>query len=185
MAYPVLTQNLTPENRSAGEAVLRKFFDFSDLSRAPYYPITNPNAMLNYYQSNFPTFIEYLGELSKKYSPLNVEIAMVHVGDKMREQNIFTYPLPSMFKIAFDELDPNYSSEIKPISTLSLLSTAVADTSKELATDAYSASKSLAEGAKSAFDFLGTYKKPIIIGLVAVAGIVILSKLDFGRKVTR
>ena len=94
------TKNLTEGNYNNGVILLGVFWRASVLSKAPYYPITNFDGLLNFYKVNYPTFIEYLGTLYNTYGSDKANKIMQAVADKK-----FTYyPRPSDFSNAMIKL---------------------------------------------------------------------------------
>ena len=93
------TNDLSPANRKNGEFLLGYYWRNSPLSKAPLYPITNWHDLILWLDTNYPTYIEALGELMKSAESSKLIEAMTEMG----KGNGMTYPRPSEFS--------NYISE--------------------------------------------------------------------------
>jgi hypothetical protein len=87
------TKNLTATNRTAGENLLSYYFRASKISRPPYYPVTNFADMLAWFDKNYPTYIESLGELTSTVEYGKLIQAMKDTAAK----GYTDYPRPSYF----------------------------------------------------------------------------------------
>lgn len=87
------TKNLTESNYNAGENYLAYYFRDSKLSKPPYYPNTNFVGMVNYLKTNYPTYIESLGELSKSVDGSKIIQAMKNAAAR----GLTDYPRPAYF----------------------------------------------------------------------------------------
>lgn len=64
-----LTKNLTPENRSAGIYLLSAWWKASPLSAQTNFQMaTSFEGLIQYWDKNYPTALEWLGEQLKNYS---------------------------------------------------------------------------------------------------------------------
>lgn len=88
------TKNLSQKTRSAGESILAYYWRASVLSKSPYYPVgANWPGLLSYFDTNYPTFIEYLGDMIS-YSDLP---RMIKVAQNVAAKKSTAYPRPSEF----------------------------------------------------------------------------------------
>jgi len=85
------TKNVNKTTRSNGENILGYYFRASKLSKAPYYPNTNLKDLLAFYDSKYPTFIEYLGDMLN-YTDIN---KMIKVAQAVAAENNLAYPIPA------------------------------------------------------------------------------------------
>lgn len=99
MANVKFTNDLSPENRKNGEFLLGYYWRNSPMSKAPLYPVTNWHDLIVWLDSNYPTYIEALGELMKSAESSKLIQAMTEMG----KNNGTAYPRPSEFS--------NYISE--------------------------------------------------------------------------
>ena len=87
------TSDLSMSNRKAGEWLLGYYWRASRISKAPYYPITNFKGMLDFLDKNYPTYIEYLGSLSKSITTDKLIEAMKTTASR----GLIDYPRPAYF----------------------------------------------------------------------------------------
>jgi len=87
------TRNLTSTNYSRGVNYLGYYFDNSMLAKAPYYPITNKAGMIAYLNTNYPTYIESLGELADSVDDKKIIQAMKDAAAR----GLTDYPRPAYF----------------------------------------------------------------------------------------
>lgn len=88
------TKNLNSSTRANGENVLGYYWRASVLSKAPYYPLgANWQSLLSYYDTNYPTFIEYLGDMVSSSSISK----MIKVAQNVAAKKSTDYPRPSEF----------------------------------------------------------------------------------------
>jgi len=97
------TKNLTAANRTQGEWLLGYYFRASKISKAPYYPVTNFTDMLAWMTSNYPTYIESLGEQLQS-RPSDV---MIKAMQDTAAKGYTDYPRPAYFN---NNLTATYSS---------------------------------------------------------------------------
>lgn len=90
------TRNLTSANYTRGLTYLRYYYDNSMLAKAPYYPITNFQGMIDYLKNNYPTYIESLGELADTVDDKKIIAAMKEAAAR----NLVDYPRPAYFSQA-------------------------------------------------------------------------------------
>lgn len=87
------TKNITPENRAAGIAALKIFFDNSIFKVAPYNMFTSLNGLITYLDTKYPTYIEFLGESCRSIRDDQVKAAMLYVTRNGKK----SYPTPADF----------------------------------------------------------------------------------------
>lgn len=87
------TKDLSKENRKNGEWLLGYYFRESLLSKSPYYPITNWQGLIGYLDSQYPTYIEFLGGWLKTVPADRLIEAM----RKVAKKGYTDYPRPSYF----------------------------------------------------------------------------------------
>jgi len=69
MSTVTFTKKVTAENRKAGEWLLGYYFRASPISKPPLTPlVTNFKGLITFLNSNYPTYIEYLGEQTTIFS---------------------------------------------------------------------------------------------------------------------
>lgn len=113
------TKNLTKENRKAGEWLLGYYYRDSKLSKAPLYPITNFQGMINFLDKQYPTYIEALGENLASVPSDKMILAMKDAA----KRGLTDYPRPAYF-----------DNSIMKFTGVSI-SSVVSDTVKETASD--------------------------------------------------
>lgn len=97
------TRNLTESNYNSGTWLLGYYWRDSILSKAPYYPITNFDDMIQWYKDNYPTFIEYLGDQLSSISSDKLIAVMKDTAAKKQ----LNYPRPSDFSNSMMKLVGN------------------------------------------------------------------------------
>lgn len=135
------TKNVTPENRRIGEYLLGVYWRAAIISKTPFYPITNWQGLLSFYDTKYPTFVEYLGDWSKT---VTVE-KLVAVMKKVASKNETNYPRPSSFNNSISDV-------VGTVDTTQVLA--------QTATDVGSALSSFT---------IGTFKTMIVIATCAFA----------------
>lgn len=77
MATVSFTKNLSPENRSGGIYLLRTWWKASPLSQQTNFQMaTSFDGLIQYWDKNYPTAIEWLGELLKTYNTSDMSDVM-------------------------------------------------------------------------------------------------------------
>lgn len=87
------TKNMTPENRAAGLAALDIFFKNSVFKSLPYSVFTSLQGLINYLDSKYPTYIEFLGETARSITKDQLLQAMLNVARNGKT----AYPRPADF----------------------------------------------------------------------------------------
>jgi hypothetical protein len=90
------TKNLNANTRNAGLNMMGYYFRASKLSKSPNYPITNFDGMVQFLDSNYPTFIESIGDLLDQV-PIDKMIASMN---EAAAKGYTYYPRPSNFNNA-------------------------------------------------------------------------------------
>lgn len=90
------TKDLSKTNRKNGEWLLGYYWRESKLSKAPFYPITNWQGMIQFLDKNYPSYIEFLGEQLKSITSDKLILAM----RKSAAKGFTDYPRPSYFSDA-------------------------------------------------------------------------------------
>jgi len=113
------TSNLSPANRSAGEYLLGVMWRASDMSKNALLKLAvSFDGLKKYYDTNYPTFIEYLGEQLNNHEVNTLSGIAQEVGAQTGD----AYPSPSLWINKLIGL--GYADQ----STLSIASKAVGDT---------------------------------------------------------
>ena len=93
------TKNVNAKTRKNGEYLLGIYFRESKLSKAPYYPVTNFKGMIVNFDSRYPTYIEFLGDLMRTVELSKLIQAMKDAAAK----GLTSYPSPATFSQSISE----------------------------------------------------------------------------------
>lgn len=119
------TRDLTESNYNNGKWLLGYYWRASVISKAPYYPVTNFPGLLDYLNSNYPTYIESLGELLKSIDSQKLIKAMEQAASLKKTD----YPRPATFSQAIID-NTNYTLSAKVGDTLDAIGESVMDLGK-------------------------------------------------------
>lgn len=87
------TNNVTQANRDLGLQWLKFYYNGSVLAQAPNYPITNYTALVNFLDTRYATYIEFLGETASHLSDDQMQTSM----RDLQYDGKTSYPTPSDF----------------------------------------------------------------------------------------
>jgi hypothetical protein len=96
MAAVTFTKNVTAKNRDAGLFWLKFYYNQSPLAQFPYYPVTNYPGLVAFLDTNYKTYIEFLGETSFMMSADKMQASMRDLAYNGKK----SYPRPSDFSVA-------------------------------------------------------------------------------------
>lgn len=137
------TKDLSKTNRKNGEWLLGYYWRESKLSKAPFYPITNWQGMIQFLDKNYPSYIEFLGEQLKSITSDKLILAM----RKSAAKGFTDYPRPSYFSDAL--------TVAGSVSTFDAVKNTAVEVGKDIV------------------DYASTFSKVLLIGAVFGAGLYI------------
>lgn len=141
------TKNLTEGNYNSGVSLLGYYYRDSKISKAPYYPITNFDGMISFLKTNYPTYIESLGELNKTIPQDKLIKSMRDAAAK----GYTDYPRPSYFA---NSIMANTGYSVTAV---------IGDTAKEIGSDI--------------FDSAVLISRLALVGLIVFVGAYALSQV--------